>query len=581
MSTASPLSSLPRPSSEFPRYFLPVDLDFSKWENLEPFGKQLMDASWKNQESFTIWFNQYAEFENAVLEEGSRLYIAMTCDTQNKEKEKQYLHFVEHLEPKLETLHNHIHKRLTQELPLEWVPKEHLEWISSVQRQLKLFREKNLPIQSEVAKLSQEYQKRVGSLTVLWEENGTQTEKTLTQLSPKLQVANREEREEAWTAIQSRRHQDKNWFDQNFEDLFVHRHAIAQECGFENYRDYAFEKYNRQDYTPKDCELFHKTVEQVVVPRYKAILEDRKKKLGVETLRPWDLECDIYNRPALTPYKETKDLVEGVQNIFSKMDSELGSFFEKMRNKKLLDLENRIGKAPGGYQCTLDEVRYPFIFMNAVKSNGDVFTLLHEAGHSFHAFYSRSKVLPALREAPMEFCEVASMTMERWGMDYLEEFYTSEDKNRAIVSENEGVFQLLLWIACVDSFQHWMYTHPRHTRKERTQKWSAIMEKYNCGVDWSGLEEYRDAYWHKQLHIFEYPFYYIEYGIAQMGALQFWQQAKKDSVKAMKHYKTSLKKGGTLGLRHLFEAAGLQLDFTPETFEPILKELYEEWEALS
>jgi len=568
---------LKRPGREFPRKFLMPEIDLSNWSDIENYTNDLEERMIRNQKEFDLWVRDYSEFDNCITEEGSRLYIRMTCDTSDSDIEKRYVDFVENLEPKLEEFQNNIHKKL-DESPFQDRLKgsRYEQWARSIKTRLKLFKIENLPLHTKIALTTQEYQKLSGGLTVEWEGKT----KTLTQMNPVLEDSDRSKREKAWNTIWKKRQEQRGEFQTLFEKMFKLRKTVASNLGLNDFVEYSFLNYNRTDYTPQDCVQFHETVKECVVPLYKEILEERRKRLGVDTLRPWDLSCDIFSDQPLKPYGETSQLINKVSDIFGKIDPELQQFYNTMRDNRLLDLENRTGKAPGGYQCDLDEVRYPFIFMNAVKSNRDVYTLLHESGHSFHAFLARDLPLSSLREAPLEFGEVASMSMERFGMQYMYEFYTEEERARSILSEDEEVFRLFIWIAIVDKFQHWLYTHPEHDRADRTLKWMELHQEYGCGVDWSGLEKFQEISWHRQLHIFELPFYYIEYGIAQLGALQFWKKYLKDPQTTLTHYKKALSKGGTLGLRDLFRAAGLKLDFTPATMKPLLNAVYGEWSEL-
>jgi oligoendopeptidase F len=293
--------------------------------------------------------------------------------------------------------------------------------------------------------------------------------------------------------------------------------------------------------------------------------------LKLEQLRPWDLAVDPENRPPLKPFAEVGDLVSRTQRIFNRLDPELAAGFKQMQDLKLLDLGNRKGKAPGGYQSTLSEARVPFIFMNAVGLQRDVETMLHEAGHAFHAQATRDEDLYAYRGAPIEFCEVASMSMELLGIEFLEQFYSAADANRARKTHLEGIIGFFPWMATVDAFQHWIYTHPGHIRAERKAAYLQILDRFGGGVDWSGLEEARAHSWHRQLHIFIHPFYYVEYGIAQLGALQVWANSKANKVKALADYKTALGLGGSRPLPELFAAAGCKFQFDAATIKPLIQ----------
>ena len=317
-------------------------------------------------------------------------------------------------------------------------------------------------------------------------------------------------------------------------------------------------------------------MEKEIVPIQRDLHSARREKLKVEKLRPWDLSVDPLNRPPLKPFAEVGEMVARTQKIFNHLDGELAGGFQQMQDLHLLDLDNRKGKAPGGYQSTLAESRLPFIFMNAVGLQRDVETILHEAGHAFHALATRNEDLYAYRSAPIEFCEVASMSMELLGNEFIEEFYAAPEAARARRTHLEGIVGVFPWIATVDAFQHWIYTHPGHTRAERSAAWLALMDRFGGDVDWSGFESARANSWHRQLHIFQYPFYYIEYGIAQLGALQVWANSKRDKAKALRDYKQSLELGGSRPLPELFAAAGCQFEFSAKTIAPLAKLLREE-----
>jgi oligoendopeptidase F len=433
--------------------------------------------------------------------------------------------------------------------------------------QVELFRPENVPLETEEAKLSQQYQKLSGSLTVQFRGE----EKTLVQMGPYLEEPDCAVRQEAWERVAQRRLQEKDAFEEMFDKLVALRQQIARNAGFENYRDYAFRKLGRFDYTSDDCLQFHDTVEKEIMPVVRKLQAERRKVLKLKTLRPWDLAVDPLNRPPLKPFKQVGEMVARTQKIFNRLDGELAGGFRRMQDLRLLDLENRKGKAPGGYQSTLAEARLPFIFMNAVGLQRDVETILHEAGHAFHALATRDEDLYAYRSAPIEFCEVASMSMELLGNEFIEEFYSPAEANRARRTHLEGIVGIFPWIATVDAFQHWIYTHPGHTRAERSAAWLALMDRFGGDVEWTDYEPARAHLWHKQLHIFLHPFYYIEYGIAQLGALQVWANSKRDKAKALSRYKLALELGGSRPLPELFQAAGGRFAFDGKTIKPLVK----------
>jgi oligoendopeptidase F len=377
-----------------------------------------------------------------------------------------------------------------------------------------------------------------------------------------------------------RRLADRESIDAIFERLLPIRQQIAANAGLPDYRGYTWKAYKRFDYSPGDCDRFAEAVEQTCVPVMRQMHRRRQRALGVETLRPWDMEVDTHNRPALRPFEVdgSDRLVIGVQEIFGRLSPSLEEDFAEVRRMGNLDLFSRVGKQPGGYQASLEEVRQPFIFMNAVGTQRDVEILLHEGGHAFHALAARGEPLMFLRSAPMEFCEVASMTMELMGMEHLDVFYSPADADRAKRAMLEELVRILSHIATIDQFQHWIYTHPGHSPAERTRQWLSLLDRFGGLADYTGYEPARSALWHRQLHLFSHPFYYIEYGIAQLGALQLWMKAQSDPHQAIEHYRAALRLGGTRPLPELFAAAGISFDFSATMLRPLMAAVAEELE---
>ena len=514
------------------------------------------------------WLLNGSELSAALDEESSRRYIAMTCHTDNPDAEKAYLHFVEHIEPELKPRQFRLSQIYLGHPMRPKLPKErYFVFDRATQLQVDLFRPENVPLETEEAKLSQQYQKLIGSLTVQFRGQ----EQTLVQMGRHLEDPDRALRQEAWTLVAERRLKEVENIEDIFDQLCKLREKIAANAGFPNYLHYAFRNRGRFDYTPADCRQFHDAIETEVMPALSQLQTQRREQLALDTLRPWDLAVDPFNRPALRPFDEIEELVRHTGEVFSRLDPKLAGEFALMRNLQLLDLGNRKGKAPGGYQSTLAEARLPFIFMNAVGIQRDVETILHEAGHAFHALAARGENLYPYRSAPIEFCEVASMSMELLGNEFIEMFYKPEDARRARRDHLEGIVEIFPWIATVDAFQHWIYTHPGHTREERRKAWNILMDRFGGDVDWTGYEEARAYLWHRQLHIFLHPFYYVEYGIAQLGALQVWANSKKDKARALEQYHHSLALGGSRPLPELFQAAGCQFDFSRKTVQPLVQ----------
>ncbi len=604
-----------------PRSFVPPAIDLGDWPQIAPLFDQLEVRAAQAQSAAALegWLLDWSELSAAIDEESSRRNIAMTCHTDNADAEQAYLHFVEHVEPQLKPRQFALEKIYVAhpcraELLKVGAPStcsarsadnatnapsgcsalRYEVFDRDVVNHVELFRPENVALETEEAKLGQQYQKLIGAQTVTFRGE----EKTLVQMGRYLEEPDRALRQQAWETVAQRRLQDVDKCEEIMDELIKLRHQIAQNAGFENYLEFIFRQKGRFDYSPADCVKFHDAIESEIMPAVREIHADRQRQLKLNSLRPWDLAVDPQNRAPLKPFADVGEMVSRTQKIFNHLDGELAANFREMQDLKLLDLDNRKGKAPGGYQSTLSEARVPFIFMNAVGVQRDVETILHEAGHAFHAQATRGEDLYSYRNAPIEFCEVASMAMELLGNEFLEEFYpavvaqasslcdenkkhehtgkmpvplASAEANRARKTHLEGIIGFFPWMAVVDGFQHWIYTHPGHTRAERKTAYLQLMDRFGGAVDYSGCEAARAYSWQRQLHIFLYPFYYVEYGIAQLGALQVWANSRRDKVKALADYKTALALGGSRPLPELFSAAGCKLEFSAPTIRPLIQ----------
>ncbi len=562
----------------FPRQWLPNDTELSTWEQIEPWYQKLIDDPIASRADLEQWLGAVGELNAAVGQQGVKRYVAMTCQTDDPEREAAHLAFVRDIEPRLKPVQNAIRAKYLDSPYRKELPKDRFEVFDRAQENRRaLYREANIARETELAELEQQYQKIIGAMTV----NFQGQERTPAQMAPYLEESDRTLRQTTWELVAKRRLVDREALDELFDRMLSLRIAIAKEADFANYVDYAYRVRERFDYGVPEAVAFQNAIEKVVVPLARRIQEERRKALGVDSLRPWDTAVDPLGRPPLRPFQDVERLAKGAESIFSEVDPELGAQFAYLRDQGLLDLANRKGKAPGGYQTTLEDDRLPFIFMNAVGLDGDVRTLLHEGGHAFHALASRGETLAAYRDSPIEFCEVASMSMELLGARNLECFYSAEDSERSYRQLLEGIVLILPWIATVDAFQHWLYTHPGHSREERSRAWNDLLDRFGGAIDWSGLEDARSYSWHRQLHIFLYPFYYIEYGIAQLGALQIWKRALTDRAGAVSAYRRGLALGGSRPLPELFSAAGIQFDFREETLTPLMEAIRSELDKLS
>ena len=553
-----------------PRQFVPAQIDFSDGSQIEPLFDQLETraAGCARVAELEQWLLHWGELNAALDEESSRRYIAMTCHTDNAEAEKAYLQLVEDIEPQLKPRQFKLSEIYLGHPLRVALPQARYEVFDRDTRvQVELFRPENVPLETAEAKLAQQYQKLSGALAVTFRGE----EKTLVQMSRYLEEPDRALRQETWELVVGRRLQEAEKFDDIFDQQVKLRETIAAHAGLANYRDFAFRAKGRFDYTPDDCLRFHDAVEREIMPLVRELQTARRQQLGVPALRPWDMEVDPFHRAPLRPFEQVEEMVRRTQNIFNRLDGTLAGGFQQMQDLRVLDLANRKGKAPGGYQSTLNEARLPFIFMNAVGVQRDVETMLHEAGHAFHALATRAEDFYFYRHAPIEFCEVASISMELLGNEHLEEFYPAPEANRARRTHLEGIAKFFPWMATVDAFQHWIYSHPGHSRAERAAAWRAILDRFGGLVDWSGHEQARAHLWHRQLHIFIHPFYYVEYGIAQLGALQVWANSKRDHARALRDYQHALALGGSRPLPELFAAAGCRFDFSTQTIKPLVE----------
>ncbi len=561
------------------RTFLPKNLVVDKWETIEPFFKELLGREITSKESLEKWLKDTSELEAVISEDACWRQIKMTCDTTDKKLEEAFNFFCMEIQPGIQPYADALNKKLinspfTQSLE----PEKYFTYLRSVKKSIELFREENIPLQSELAVMQQQYGVICGKMMI--EVKGE--EYTLQQAAKFLESHDRNLREEVYRKINERRLQDKDALNDLYSELIKKRHQIALNAGFENYRDYRFKELGRFDYTKEDCFYFHEAVHKHVLPLVNKIYKKKKEKLQLSDFRPWDVEAEPEGTQPLTPFKTSEELIDKSIECFTQLRPFFGDCLLQMNTMKHLDLESRKGKAPGGYNCPLAESGAPFIFMNAAGQMHDVTTMVHEGGHAVQSFLTHNLELSAFKEYPMEIAEVASMAMELFSMDHWEVFFDNKgDLQRAKEHQLERTITIFPWIAIIDKFQHWVYENPGHSVAERDTKWMEILKDFSDDViDYSGLDTYRENAWQRQLHLFEVPFYYIEYGIAQLGAIGMWMQYKKDPEKALDNYINALALGGTKTLPQLFEAAGLKFDFSPENIKTLMDFVSEEMEKI-
>ena len=560
---------------KLPRHFVPENLNPDNEKKVSELYRSLLLRDIPvDTTPLRDWILDWSELNSVLGEVSCRRYVAMTCDTKDEKAAKAYADFVENIQPIINEYDDKLNKKLMAHPAKDALKGEFGEWFKGVQVSLDLFSPDNIPLETEENKEIQAYQKITGGMSVEF-EGKTQT---MQQMATYMEKTDRGLRERAWRAMWERRLKDKDALDNAFDNLFKIRKDIAKNAHCKNFIDYIFLAKHRFDYTPTDCENFHESIEKLVLPLLKEIYKKRAQKMGLDKLRPWDLDVDPLNHPPLKPYGNGTELIEKCDQIFESIHTQAGKWAREMQAKNLIDPDSRLGKAPGGYQIGFDESRLPFIFMNSACTDRDIYTLLHESGHSFHQFALANQPIFPYRDVPAEFAEVASMSMELIGMSNLKPFY-GDDKEaiaRSVLGELTDVIWLFPWVASVDSFQHRIYSFPEHTASDRTDIWNEIMDRYDAGIDYSGLEAVRGNLWQKQLHIFECPFYYIEYGIAQIGALQVWANFKKDPKKAIDDLFRAESLGSSRPLPELFDAANIKFDFTPRTLEPLMQVVWDE-----
>ena len=543
------------------RTYLPEDFKPETWEGLSSYFDELLDRNIETKEDLVQWFRDRSELESVIGEDFGWRYIHMTSDTESEEKKARFTDFVTNIQPKIAPVDHKLNqKALDSEFLGEVDAQGYTIMVRSLRKEFEIFREENIPLNTEIQTTSQEFGQISGAMTVVIDGQ----EMTLQQAADFLQSTDREKREETYRLISQRRLEDKEKLDNLFSKLIKLRDQVGKNADFENFRDYMFSAMGRFDYSPEDCFDFHASVKNQVVPMLDEISSKRKNALGVEDLRPWDKSVDPSGKPALKPFQNDKDLVEKTIACFNDLHPFLGKCLKKMEEMGHLDLGSRKGKAPGGYNYPLSETGVPFIFMNATSKLRDMVTLLHEGGHAVHSFLTANLELVNFKHTPSEVAELASMTMELITMDHWHYFFEDKEELRRARTEHlEQIIETLPWVATIDKFQHWIYENPGHSLEERRSNWLNIFEQFSDTVtEWKDLDQAKSYLWQKQLHLYEVPFYYIEYGMAQLGAIAIWKRFREDPDSALEGYLAALKLGYTASIPEIYEAAGIKFDFS-------------------
>ncbi|MVN78374.1 M3 family oligoendopeptidase [Hymenobacter sp. HMF4947] len=574
-----PATSLATDMARPPRQYLPEEFFVTEWASLEPFFQELQGRVVADAAALERWLLDRSELESVLSEDLAWRYIRMTCDTQATDRAEAFQFFVQEIEPQVAPYDHALNEKLLANPYLaELDQARYGVFLRSVRRASEIYREENIPLKTEISTKQQQYAATVGAMTVTLDGE----EITLPRAADRLKSLSRPVREQAWRAIQERRLRDSRPLDQLFTELVHLRHQVALNAGFANFRDYMFAALGRFDYTAEDCFDFHSAIGATVVPLINEFDEARRKALSLPALRPWDLDVDPSGQPPLRPFQTGEELIEKTITVFQHLDPFLGDCLRTMRQMGHLDLESRKGKAPGGYNYPLDETGVPFIFMNATSSLRDVVTMLHEGGHAVHSFLTRRLPLSADKHPPSEVAELASMSMELMSMDHWDVFFTDPaELRRAKKTHLESVLETFPWVATIDKFQHWVYENPEHTEAQRHQRWTEIFQHFNQRtVSWSGLDKFRPYLWQKQLHLYEVPFYYIEYALAQLGAIAVWRNFRQDPAAALAGYQRALSLGYTRPIGEVYAAAGIRFDFSTEYLSQLADFVREEMAAL-
>ena len=545
------------------RHFLPQDLTIDSWSRIEPFLIDLKERKISSAKELERWMIDRSELDAVLSEDFAWRYIKMTCDTADQVLTDSYNFFVSEIDPFIAPYSNELNIKLVNSAFLKELDQEKYRiYIRGIKKALELYREENIPLQTKIGIESQKYGAISAAMTIEWEGK----EITLQMASSLMKDVNRKIREEVYQKIQKRRTIDTAVLNDLFTELIHLRHQVAVNAGFKNYRDYKFDELGRFDYSIQDCYDFHESIAKEILPLAEASDRERKKLMKLDVLKPWDIEVDEEGRSALKPFANAEELTDKSIACFVKVRPDFGDYLEIMKTMGYLDLDSRIGKAPGGYNYPLYEIGVPFIFMNSVGTHRDMVTMVHEGGHAIHSFVTRDLPITDFKSAPSEVAELASMAMELISMEHWEVFFkNADDLKRAKKEQLDKSLKTLLWIAAVDKFQHWVYENPKHTVEQRMSQWRIVIDQFTSKeIDYTGLDDVRARGWQSQLHIYEVPFYYIEYGMAQLGAIAVWRNYKLNPEKALNEYEAALRLGYTKSIPEIYKTAGIDFNFSHE-----------------
>ncbi len=559
--------------------FIPSGIQINSWKDIQNYYEELSKRNINSIAELEKWLLHLSELEATVNESLAWRYIKMTCNTQDPQLLKDYTTFITEIEPQVALYTNELNKKMIScPYTSDLEESKYFVHLRAIKKDIFIYREKNIKLLSEITKESQKYNAIIAAQTIVHQGE----EITLQAAAVLMKNKERLLREAVYRKIQNRKDSDEENLNQLYTRLIHLRHEVALNAGFTNYRDYKFQELGRFDYSINDCFHFHSSIEEHIVPLVKKLDLNRKQKLKLEVYRPWDLEVDMDGKEALKPFNTGEELLDKSIDCFYKIDPYFGECLEIMRKMGNLDLVSRKGKAPGGYNYPLDVTGIPFIFMNAVGTLRDLVTMVHEGGHALHSFLSKEIPLTCQKRTPSEVAELASMGMELISMEHWEMFFpNAADLRRAKKEQLEKILKGLPWIASIDKFQHFVYEQPLHSQEERYQVWLEITKNFGTGVvDYTGLEKYLKRSWQAQLHLFEAPFYYIEYGMAQLGAVALWRNYKLNPQKTLEQYKQALGLGYMKPIGEIYATAGIQFNFSNHYIKELADFISEELDKL-
>jgi len=561
------------------RRFLPNNFSISNWDSISPYFEELLSRELNSLQDLESWLKDKSELDAFLEEDMAWRYIKMNIDTRDPHLQERFNFFVQEINPRIAPINNQLERKLlASKHRNELDHSKYFILIRGIQKSVELFREKNIPILTRLEQKSQEFGAISAAMSVVIEGQ----KMTLQRAAKLFEETDRSLRQKAFEKISTRRLQDKDRLNQLYSELIKDRNQVAINADYSNYRDYMFDALGRFDYSPQDCFDFHESIEKVVMPYIIDLDIERKKQLGLSKLRPWDKSVDLTGKAPLIPFKDSVELVKKSIEVFDQLDPFFGDCLKTMDQLGYLDLESKEGKAPGGFNYPLYESGIPFIYMNAVGTFRDMVTMMHEGGHAIHSFLMAKLELVDFQNTPSEVAELASMSMELMSMDHWDVFFENqEDLNRAKKEQLIGVLTTLPWVATIDEFQHWVYENPTHSIDERTENWNRINAKFSSPItDWTGWEEARNNAWQRQLHLYEVPFYYIEYGMAQLGAIAVWRNYRTNPKKGLEQYQAALKLGYTKSIGEIYEAAGIKFDFSKEYVKELIEFVINELKSI-